>query len=167
MPSRSLTTDLALVPKDLFAIEETNATIVDNLVNLDKMRLLYVSHPRISRSELHAHYRHTLLSRVHRWQMISYKTLQPDEQLLAYFKQVRQSCICALRSLSPVLCLRTMHLLSTSFATCPTTHCMRCRRRRSRTASEARYNVITTSAPPCVHRRTEHCGALHCAMLCR
>lgn len=95
MPSRSLTTDLALVPKDLFAIEETNATIVDNLVNLDKMRLLYVSHPRISRSELHAHYRHTLLSRVHRWQMISYKTLQPDEQLLAYFKQVRQSCICA------------------------------------------------------------------------
>ncbi len=66
---------IGLVPKDLFAIEETNSTFVattgSQLVNWDKMRLL-----------------HSTLSRIHRWQHIHYKNLQPDDHILNYLKQV-------------------------------------------------------------------------------
>ncbi len=62
---------VGLIPKDLFALEETNPTFVGELVNFDKLRML-----------------HTIISRLQMLQSCAYP-MAPNEDLQRFLKQLK------------------------------------------------------------------------------
>jgi hypothetical protein len=62
---------IGLIPKDLFALEETNPTFLGELVNFDKLRML-----------------HVMITRLLRFQSTTYQ-LAPNEDLQRYLKNLK------------------------------------------------------------------------------